>query len=295
MSQRLARALPRAGSAADLLALVKPRILVMALITTAGGFALVPGASDTALLVTTLLGTALLVGAANTLNMYLERDIDGRMSRTRDRPLPAGRMDPGVALVFGVAQAGAAVPLLTFAVNPLTGLLGVIELLGYVLAYTPLKQRTTASTLVGAVPGAMPPLLGWTAASGSLDPGGLAVFGVLFLWQMPHFHAIAIFHADEYRNAGLKTVPGERGERAARVAIVGFLIPQVALSLALAPLGVAGTPYTVGAAVLGALYLGYAVAGARSGATMRWARRLFFLSILYLPALFALLVIDGAR
>ena len=215
----------------DLVALVKPRILLFALMTALVGLALAPGSPSDAPVVALALGTALIVGAANTLNMYLERDVDCLMARTRTRPLPAGRMQPRVALVFGLAQALVAAPLLTFAVHPLTGLLGVIAFLSYVLLYTPLKQRTTVATLIGSIPGAMPPLLGWTAATGSLDVGGLALFGVMFVWQIPHFHAIALFRRKDYDRAGLKILPTTRGEATTRQAIVFYLAVQVQLSL----------------------------------------------------------------
>jgi heme o synthase len=277
----------------DLVALSKPRILTLVLITATGGLVLAPGIPAPAVALALLVGTALLVASANALNMYLERDVDALMERTRDRPLPAGRLDPAVALLFGVVLGLIAAAILTFAVNPLTGMLGVVAHLSYVLVYTPLKQRTSAAVWVGAVPGAIPPLLGWTATSNSLDPGGLAVFATLFLWQVPHFHAIATFRVDEYRRAGLRTLPGERGDAVTRRAIVLSLSAQVAVSLVLTPLGVAGGAYLAIAGVLGASYLGYAALGLRRAAGADWARRLFFASLVYLPLLFGALVIDG--
>lgn len=278
---------------ADVVALAKPRIMAMSLLTAAGGMSLAPGAPGAATWLALLCGTGLIVGAANTLNMYLERDIDCMMSRTKDRPLPAGRLAPQVALVIGVVQALVAVPLLTFGLDPLTGTLAVVALLSYVMMYTPLKQRTDASTIVGAVPGAMPALMGWTAATGSIDPGGLAVFGLLFLWQMPHFYAIALFRHKEYARAGLKTLAGERGaERTARH-MVWWLVPQVAVSLAPYFLGVAGLPYLVVAAAAGGAYFGYGLTGLRAP-TPRWAKRFFLASIVYLPVLFLVLVINGS-
>jgi protoheme IX farnesyltransferase len=276
----------------DTLSMAKPRITFMVLITAFGGLWLAPGTPALLTAAALLVGTALMVGSANTLNMYLERDIDALMTRTRERPLPAGRLEPSVALWFGVAQGLVGTPLLTFAVNPLTGMLGVIALLSYVLVYTPLKQRTPAAVWVGAVPGAMGPLLGWAAATGSVDAAGLALFGVMFFWQVPHFHAIATFRVDEYRNAGLKTLPGERGDRVTQREIIVVLIAQLAVSLSLTPLGVAGAPYLAAASILGVVYFAYAVFGIRS-AGKRWARRLFFASLVYLPLLFAVLVLDG--
>lgn len=287
-------AAPQRVAVADLIALVKPSILVFSLSTAIGGLALAPGVPSLAQWLWLVLGTALIVGSANTLNMYLERESDCRMARTKTRPLPAGRLDPQVALVFGLAQVAAAVPILTFLVNPLTGLLGVIAFISYVMLYTPLKQRTTVSTLIGSLPGAMPALMGWTAATGSIDPGGLAVFGVLFLWQIPHFHAIALFRRKDYHRAGLKILPVERGEEMTRYAIVFYLAAQVQLSLLLLPLGVAGIWYTAAAAVLGGVYFVYALSGVRHGGP-RWAKNLFLLSIAYLPLLFTAMVLDGIQ
>jgi protoheme IX farnesyltransferase len=283
----------RMPSLSDAVALMKPSIMVMALLTAAGGMSLAPGEPMVGLWLALVIGVALIVGAANTLNMYLERDIDCLMTRTKDRPLPAGRMEPGFALALGVAQAFVAVPILTFTVNPLTGMLGVIALICYVMLYTPLKQRTTLATLIGSVPGAMPALMGWTAMTGTIDVRGLAVFGVLFLWQMPHFHAIALFRQKDYVRAGLKTVPAERGEASARRQIAGYLVLQVAVSLLLYPLEVAGLGYAVVAAVTGVAYLAYGLAGLFADVGPRWARRLFLASILYLPILFTAMVIDG--
>lgn len=279
--------------ARDLVALTKPRIMVMSVLTAAAGLALAPEGAGAGTAALALVGTALLVGAANTLNMYLERDVDCLMARTSERPLPGGRLAPPLALGFGVAQAGAAVPMLTFGVNPLTGLLGVLALHAYVMLYTPLKRRTTVATLIGAFPGAAPALMGWTAATGAIDAAGLAVFGVLFFWQIPHFHAIALFRRDDYERAGLKIAPVERGDRATLAAMVAYTAAQVAVSFALVPLGVAGAAYLAVAVLLGLPYLAYVIAGFARGATPRWARGVFVASILYLPLLYAVLVFDG--
>jgi heme o synthase len=276
----------------DLISLTKPRINVLNVAMTGVGLALAPRNPGAQVIVATLVGTTLLVGSANTLNMYLERDVDALMARTRRRPLPSGRMRPWIALVFGVLQAFIAVPLLTFGANALTGLLGAIALLGYVLVYTPLKQRTVHALLVGAVPGAMPPLLGWTAATGDLSVAAMALFAVIFFWQIPHFLAIAMFQGADYKQAGLKVFPVERGDAAARLAIVVTLVLQVAVTLLLVPLGLGGPLYLGGAALLGAFMLGWGVIGLarRDRAGAAWARGLFLVSIAYLPVLFGLLV-----
>ncbi len=278
---------------ADAIALVKPNIMFMAVFTAIGGMSLAPGSISALTWTALVAGTAIIVGAANTLNMYLERDVDCLMSRTKTRPLPAGRMEPGFALGFGILQSFIAVPLLTFAVSPLTGLLGVIALLSYVMMYTPLKRHTTWATLVGSVPGAMPVLMGWAAVSGRIDIAGLAVFSVLFLWQIPHFHAIAMFRHKEYARAGLKTMPGERGERATRARIAVYLTLQVLASVVLYPLGIVGPIYLALAIILGAAYWGYGIWGLFHGAGPRWAKRLFLASIAYLPILFTAMVADG--
>jgi protoheme IX farnesyltransferase len=273
-----------------LLALTKPRITLLSVATAAVGLALAPGRPSLAVTLTVLFGTSLLVGSANTLNMYLEREIDGKMARTRRRPLPSGQLRPEVALWFGVAQALVAVPLLTFGANALTGLLGAVALVLYVLVYTPMKQRSVHALVVGAIPGAMPPLLGFSAATGALTLGALALFGVIFFWQVPHFLAIAMFRGEDYRAAGLKVLPVERGEEAARRHIVGYLVLQVLVTLALVPLGLGDGYYLVGAALLGALMLGWGIYGLASRGGHAWARGLFLVSIAYLPLLFALLV-----
>jgi len=282
-------------AAADVVELVKPRILVMALLTAAGGMSLAPGGFALAPALVMLAGTALIVGAANALNMYLERDIDCLMARTRDRPLPARRLDPSVALTFGVAQALLAIPLLTFGLGhagPITGLLAVTAFVAYVMVYTPMKQRSHLSTWIGAVPGAMPALIGWTAVTGRVDAGGLAVFAVLFFWQIPHFDAIALYRSKEYRRAGLMTVPAARGVAAAKIEIAMYSLVQLAASLVLFPLGVCGPLYLVVAGVAGLAYAGYAAIGLwRSD--VKWARNLFLASIVYLPVVFTAMVIDG--
>lgn len=296
--------LPPRTHARDLLALTKPRITVFVLCTTAGALALAPGSASWSLVLATLVGTALIVASANALNCWMERDSDGLMARTKNRPLPAGRLDPQVALVFGLALGALAVPVLAVLVNPLTGLLSAIALLSYVWLYTPMKRRSWLALLVGAVPGAMPPLMGWTAATGELGAPGLVLFGILFLWQIPHFIAISVFREREYVRAGIKVLPAERGEAAARwhaIAWAGALVP---VSLLLVPLGIAGTAYLVVTALAGVVFFVMCVMGLRKstlaasaedrGAANRWARSVFLASLLYVPAIFAALALDVA-
>ncbi|HVY47629.1 MAG TPA: heme o synthase [Minicystis sp.] len=284
------------GVAADVVALGKPRITAMVIVTQLGGIALAVharGAAPRALtLALAVVGTALVVAGANTLNMYLERDSDRLMERTRDRPLPAGRLAPEVALGVGLLAAVVSVPLLTFAVNATTGLVAALALVSYVLAYTPLKRRTTAALLIGAVPGAAPPLIGWTSVTGRVELPGLLLFAVLFFWQIPHFLAIATFRRDEYARAGLKVLPVERGDAVTRRHVVAHLALLVTASLALVPAGVGGRVYLVAATVLGAALFGIGAAGLAPGAGVRWARGLFLSTLVYLTLLFAALVVS---
>jgi protoheme IX farnesyltransferase len=292
----------------DVIALAKPRIMVMTLLTAAGAASLAPGRVDPTTIALMLIGTGLIVGAANAFNMYIERDIDCLMARTKSRPLPQRRLSPATARRFGAVLHALALPVL-LAVNPLTAVLGLVAMGSYVFLYTPLKQKTHWATWVGAVPGAMPVLMGWAAATGTIDLAGLAVFSVLFFWQIPHFHAIALYRQREYERAGLKTLPSARGERAALIQIGVFLVVQVAASLTLPLLGVTGMPYLIVACVLGAFVLIQGVFplilsehGAKRraqskdgivGGGPKWARQVFLASLVYLPVLFVTMVLDG--
>jgi protoheme IX farnesyltransferase len=273
----------------DLVALVKPRIMLMALLTAAGALSLAPASITAAHALWLLVGTGLIVGSANTLNMWLERDIDCLMSRTKNRPLPQGRLQASTALAFGAIQGALALPVLAVA-GMIPAALGLLALILYVGAYTPMKQRSHWAVWVGGIPGAMPALMGWTAATGKIDLPGLAVFGVLFIWQIPHTHAIGIYRMREYDAAGLKTLPSTFGVEVARQQILAFLLVQVAVSFGPALLGVAGLPYAITAAVLGALVL---FQGFTGNGSPKWARNVFLTSIVYLPVLFAVMVASG--
>jgi protoheme IX farnesyltransferase len=234
-----------------------------------------------------------LVAAANALNMYLERDSDALMARTMYRPLPAGRMDPQVALRFGLGLAAISVPLLTFAVGAVPGLLASLALVSYVLLYTPLKRTTAAALLVGAIPGAIPPLIGWTAARGRIELGGVLLFAVMFLWQVPHFLAITLFRKQDYARAGLVVQPNEPGgEAEARRNIVRYTVALVFVSLLFVPLGLGGPVYLATALVAGAGFLACGLLGLRKNAGEKWARREFAFSLLYLTVLFGMLMLD---
>lgn len=279
------------GRLAVLAELFKARLTTLVLMTTAVGFSLGSVAGvDWVAFVHTLVGTALLAAGASALNQYLEREVDARMERTRQRPIPAGEMTPGAALGIGVLTSMAGMFYLLVWVNPLTAFLGMLTLGSYVFVYTPLKRVTTLNTLVGAVPGALPPLMGWTGATGSLGAGGWALFTILFFWQLPHFMAIAWLYREDYARGGYRmlAVVDPDGRRTASTA-VRHTLALVAFSLWPFTLGLVNRAYLVGALVLG---LGFFVAGvgfAREISAVR-ARRLFFASILYLPLLLGCLV-----
>jgi protoheme IX farnesyltransferase len=280
----------------DLLALTKPRITTLVLATEAAGATLAPGHAGARTMSLSLAGTALIVGSANALNMWWERDIDARMTRTRNRPLPSGRLSPDVALTFGLALAVVSAPML-FMVNVATGLLGLAALLSYVVVYTPLKRHTHLALLVGAVPGAIPPLLGWATVTGTIGLGGLLLFGVLFLWQIPHFAAITIFRAEDYGRAGLQVVSVQHGERAARETVALYAVLLVATTLLFVPFGLAGRYYLGAATALGAAFLALSLRGLRAGPrldTNRWAKQVFAFSVVYLPALLIALLVARA-
>lgn len=277
----------------DLVALTKPRITLMVLVTAAGGMWLAPGSLDLASTAVMLITTGMVVGAANTLNCYLERDSDRLMARTANRPLPDRRLQPSWALTLGVLMGLFAVPTLTLAVNPVTGLLGAIALVSYVAIYTPMKQHTPAALFVGALPGALPPLMGWTAVTGSVAAPGLVLFGVLFFWQIPHFIAISVFRQEEYERAGLKVLPSVRGIRSAKVQSTVYAGALWLVSLLLVPYGLAGTLYLVAAVALGAHFFWAAVRGFWAQDDNAWAKKLFVASLIYLTTLFAALIVDA--
>ena len=278
----------------DFIALLKPRITLMVLLTAAAGLYLAPVPVEPRRSLWLLIGTVLVVAGANALNMYLEREIDGRAHRTRNRPLPAGRMHPAVALWTGLLLSGAALPLLALGVNYLTGLLGFLALVLYVAVYTPMKQRSPGALVVGAVPGAMPPLMGWTAATGRLDLAGISLFAILFLWQLPHFLAISLYRADDYQTAGYKVTATEHGVLTAKVQIVLYLAALCPVTLVLVPLGVGGPLYLWTALAAGLLFFLVGLYGLRRASGMRWARTLFSVSLLYLTVLMAALIIGQA-
>jgi len=282
-----------AGSrAADFAELAKPRITSLVLVTAAVGFAVGgPGSIDWLAFFVFMAGTAFLCGGASTLNQYLERDADALMERTRRRPIPGGRIRPEEALVFGLALSAAGLAVLAF-VNPLTLALGAASLVSYVLAYTPLKRVTSLCTVVGAVPGALPPLMGWAASRGSLGAAGWGLFAILFLWQLPHFLAIGWLYRDDYARGGfpMLAVTDRDGASTGRQAVL-YATALLPVTLAAGLLASAGAGYLWGGLVLGLGFLACAAAFAWKR-TVGSARRLFLASVLYLPLLLGLMVFD---
>lgn len=278
---------------ADYAALTKPRLTVLALLAALVGFLM--GSSrplDWFLLVRALVGAALIGGGGNALNQWLERDADALMLRTRSRPLPAGRLTPAEAARFGLALSIAGVSLLAWSVNGLTGWLAAITLVSYVGVYTPLKRRTSCCTLVGAIPGAIPPLLGWASARGSLALEAWVLFAIVYLWQLPHFLSIAWVHREEYARAKFRMLPvvDPDGFSTARQMVL-YGLALLPTSLLPTVLGVAGELYFVGSALAGVWFVGMTVAAARRRSNAV-AHRVFLASIGYLAVVLCLLVVD---
>ncbi|HEY6168577.1 MAG TPA: heme o synthase [Verrucomicrobiae bacterium] len=276
--------------------LFKARLTSLVLLTTVVGYYLGSrGPLDMARLLNTLAGTGLLAAGAAALNQLLEREHDSRMRRTEDRPLPSGRLTPQSVLVIGGVTSAVGMIYLALMVNLLTSLLGAATLVSYLFVYTPLKRLTTLNTIIGAIPGALPPLMGWTAATGRVTAGGWALFAVLFFWQLPHFYAIAWMYRDDYAKAGFVMLPltDPSGERTGRQS-VSHTLGLLVMSLFPVVFNVAGPVYGIGAILLGAGMLALAINFSRK-LTPGAARALFFGSIIYLPLLLALMVFDKVK
>lgn len=272
--------------------LTKPGISAMTLVTALAGYHLASGGHwSLPVVIAMLVGTALSGSGANALNMWIERDRDARMHRTSNRPIPAGRIAPRSALIFGLLLSVAGPALLAAGVGALCALVAAVTIASYVLVYTPLKTVSAVNTLVGAVPGALPPLIGWSAASGTLDARGWGLFLILFFWQLPHFLAIAWRWREDYERGGYRmiAVGDADGSRTARQVIVQTLA-LIAVSLLPVTQGLAGGLYGAGAVVLGLGFLWFGIRFAVERSVSR-ARRLFVASIVYLPVLLAILVI----
>jgi heme o synthase len=276
--------------ARDLLQLTKPRVTSLVLITSACGALAAPGPFSWSTFSFGMIGVLLVVGAANAFNMYLERDTDGAMQRTRLRPLPGGRLSPELALCFAAVLAVVGLACVLAFVNAVAALLSALALASYVLVYTPLKRVTPWALHVGAVPGAIPPLIGWASVTGTLDAGALSLFLILFVWQLPHFLAIAIFRESEYAKAGLRVLPAVKGLRATKREIAAYSALLLAVSLLPIWTNGAGVAYALVAVLSGVLFGALGFYGLRDDAGTPWARRLFFASMPYLVVVFAALV-----
>jgi protoheme IX farnesyltransferase len=274
------------------LELTKPRITFLIVLTAAAGFCLASHRVDYLRLLTAMTGIALLSSGIATLNQYMERDLDLLMRRTADRPLPTGKLAPWEALCFGVGLTVIAEIYLAVLVNPLSALLGIAVIVGYLFAYTPLKTRTTLSTFVGAFPGAIPPLIGWTAARGSMSVEAWVLFAILFLWQFPHFLAIAWMYREDYGRAGILMLPVVEPEgRVTGQQIVAYTLMLLPVSLLPTFLGLSGKIYFYGAIILGLAFL-YSSLRAAFSQSRQQARRLLLASVIYLPLLFILMVVN---
>ena len=266
--------------------LVKARLTTLVLLTTLVGFYLGwQGAMNFLLMFHTLFGTALLASGAAALNQLLEREYDAKMRRTQSRPLPSGRLQPTTVMLFGGICSVVGLVYLALLVNPLTSIIGAVTLVSYLFIYTPLKRVTWANTLVGAIPGALTPLMGWAAARNNLGSEGWALFAILAFWQLPHFFAIAWLYRDEYAKAGFIMLPNvdADGSRTAQQAVSNTIALMI-VSLCPFIFGMSGEIYLAGAIVFGAGFLFCAIQFSRR-LTPASARQLFFASIIYLPLL----------
>ena len=283
----------RGQVASDLLALTKPRVVIMVLVTTLVGYHVgLTGSADYVRVIHLLIGTLLAAGGTLALNQYWERDLDARMLRTRTRPLPAGRLQPLEAVTFGVALTMLGTAYLAALVGALVALVTMTTAVLYLFAYTPLKPRTPLCTLVGAVPGALPPVAGWAAARGDVTLGAWVLFAILFLWQLPHTLAIARLYRDDYARAGVRVLPtidpdGVSTERQ----IVLSCLALLSVSLLPAVIGWTGLVYLVGALALGLAFGAVGIIQALAPSP-RAARHVLVASLLYLPLLFGLLALD---
>lgn len=278
----------------DFIELTKPKLTLLVLFTTFVGFcAGTAGSVPLLLLLHTLIGTALMSGGASAFNMFKEQKTDALMQRTAVRPITAGRIPSGHALAFALLISAFGLVYLWILVNHWASVLSAAILLCYLFLYTPLKSKTWLATLVGAVPGALPIVMGWVAASGNFKPGAWVLFAIVFLWQLPHFYAIGWMYREEYARAGLPvlSVIDSSGQRTGRQA-VAFISILILVSIIPAITGMAGAVYPVGAVLLGIEFLGFGIHFAR-WRTRTSARSLFMISALYLPALFILLVLDN--
>lgn len=277
---------------ADIWSLGKPRLSSLVIFTAGGGMFLAGGSPSKGTILAGLVGTTMVVASANALNNYIERESDIKMARTRDRPLPAGRMQPWVALVYGFILMAIAIPWMFMETTALATGLAVFAWFTYVCVYTPLKRRSWLSVLVGGVAGAIPPLIGWTAINDVELKGGIALFAILFLWQLPHSLAITMYRKSEYDAAGLKILPIEMNDAITRQHIMAYVVGLVAVSLWIVQMGMGGALTLAGSIGLGGVFLWKAWKGLRTEGGAAWARDLFLYSLVYLSGLFVVMALD---
>jgi len=274
--------------------LTKPRVVAMVLVTTLAGYYLAaPGGPDLTLAFNLLVGTALAAAGTLALNQYLERATDGMMLRTRHRPLPDRRLRPGEALAFGLLTTGAGLSYLALSTNwvctEITASISVI----YLLAYTPLKRVTWACDIVGAIPGALPPVAGWVAVRGTVTAQPLVMFAIMFLWQLPHTFAVARLYREDYRRAGIKLLPEDaRWGNPSDIVVVAASSALIALGIVPTLMGLAGLSYLVASVVLGLALLACGIAMVRAPEQPQRARRLLFASLVYLPVVLLMMVVN---
>lgn len=279
----------------DLFSLTKPRLSSLVIFTSALGLFLAPGEIGFWNALIAIVATSGLVGGACVINCWMERDIDGLMDRTKNRPLPSGRLKPGTALTMGLTLIIGCLSTLFFITNPLTALLGLIATVTYVFLYTPMKKKTSWALFAGAIPGAIPPLMGWTAVTNSFGPLGLVLFAILFIWQLPHFLSISMYHARDYNKADFKIFPTQIGTQKTinRIAIYTFIL--FLTSLIPYYMGSANSDYRNFIFLLGGAFFVFSLLGYQkkenSQDLLQWARRYFYASLIYLPCVFVALIV----
>jgi protoheme IX farnesyltransferase len=276
----------------DFLALLKPRVMSLVVFTAVAGMLLAPGSLHPVLAVVAILCIAVGAGASGAINMWVDRDIDALMSRTRNRPIPAGRVSPDVALGFGITLAVASVAIMALAVNGVAAGLLAFTIFFYVVIYSlGLKRRTPQNIVIGGAAGAFPPMIGWAAVGGDITLASVLLFAIIFLWTPPHFWALALYKRGDYDKAGVPMLPVVAGRRATAWQMLAYTVALLPVTLAPCFIGLSGMVYGAGALALGVIFLGYAVAVLRDSGE-RSARRMFPFSILYLFLIFVLLLVD---
>ena len=279
---------------ADLFSLTKPRLSSLVIFTSALGLFLAPGTVSLYVGIVSILATSGLVGGGCAINCWMEKEIDAKMERTKFRPLPAGRISPATALTFGLTLITICLAALYFIVNPLTALLGFTAAAFYLFFYTPMKRKTSMALFAGAIPGAIPPLMGWTTVENSIGELGLVLFAILFIWQLPHFLSISIYHAQDYNNAEIKTLPSNIGFHATVHRIVFYTFAMMFVCLIPYYIGAVTEGYRNAIILIGGAYFIFSLKGYMipddSKEFLQWARQYFYSSLVYLPCVFVLML-----